>query len=136
MKHAVRHVVEQVTFELEVDDEIDLGLLAERREGPGICQVLQWSLDGADYDLTRSIQGYLAGKALLKNTESNIELGDDLTRLIAANTGATAPRDEQRVLLHIRDHQEKLIGRISERLLLLVPWHSGSCDSRVSDDSG
>ena len=37
MEHTVRHMVEQVTLELEVDDEIHFGLLANRRESPRIC---------------------------------------------------------------------------------------------------
>src|SRR5262245_18574632 len=74
MEHAVLHMVEQVTLELEIDDEIDLGLLADRREGPGVCQVLQRSLSRADHDLPRSIQCYLAGKALLKWAEPDIEV--------------------------------------------------------------
>jgi hypothetical protein len=123
MEHPIRNMIKQVTFELKVDYEIDVSLVRNRRESPCICQVLQRSLDGAHQHLPWSFQGDLAREAFLEWSESDDEIGYDLSLILAVDTRAAAPGDEQGIVLHVGDDREKLVGTKSKRRLLFMTWH-------------
>ena len=62
VEHPGCNVIKQMTFELKVDDKIDLCRVsdvcrvADRTERPRVCQVLQRPIDGVHEHLSRSIQ--------------------------------------------------------------------------------
>jgi hypothetical protein len=123
MEHPIGDMIQQMTFELKVDYEIDVGLVASRRESPRICQVLQRALDGTHQHLPWSLQGDLAREAFLEWSESDDEVGYDLSLILAVDTRAAAPGDEQGIVLHVGDDREKLVGTIGKRRLLFMARH-------------
>src|SRR5215469_15148505 len=95
LKHVVGHMVEEMTLELEVDDEVYLCPVSHWRERPCVCQVLKRSpFDRPHQNLAGSIQRDLARKTFLKRAEPDLEFGDDLLRTLAVDAGAGAPRHE------------------------------------------
>jgi len=71
----VGRVIEEVTLELEVDNEVHMSPLARRRERPRVRQVLQRSpFRRAHQHLPRSIQRDLARKAFLERAEPDLVL--------------------------------------------------------------
>lgn len=123
LEHPVGNVVKQMTLELEVDHEVDVSLVPNRRKRPHVCEVLQRSIDGVHSYLSRTIQRDLARKALLKRTESDDKTGDDFLLRLAKNASAAAPGDERGIIPYVRDDFKKLVGTVGERRLLLVTWH-------------
>jgi hypothetical protein len=123
MKHPIRNMIKQMTFELKVDYEIDVSLVPNRRESPCICQMLQRPVDGAHQHLSRSLQSNLAREAFLEWSESDDEVGDDLSLILAVDMDAAAPGDKQGIVLHVGDDREKLVGTIGERRLLFMTRH-------------
>ncbi|HME27083.1 MAG TPA: hypothetical protein VKI44_38145 [Acetobacteraceae bacterium] len=126
VEHPNGDVIKQMTLELKVYDEVNVGSVPDRRECPRVRQVLERPFDGAHVHLSRSVQGHLTGETLLEWTEPDDEVGDNLVRVRAVDSRAAAPGNEQGIRLHVRNDAEKLIGTIGERCLLLVTRHSGS----------
>ena len=56
VEHPARNVIKQMTFELKVDDKIDLCGIAYRNERPPVCQMLQRSIDGRGEHLSPLIE--------------------------------------------------------------------------------
>src|SRR5580692_1238294 len=104
MEHPIGNMIEQMTFELEIDDEINASLIAYRCESPSVCQVLQRPLDGAHKHLPWPVQGDLAREAFLEWAEPDDKVGDDLSPVLLADTCATAPRHERGIVLHVCHH--------------------------------
>ena len=102
VEHPIGNMIEQMALELKVDDEVDVGLVANRRERPCVGQMLQRTFDGAHQHLPRPVQRDLAGEAFLEWTEPDDEVGDYLALIPAMNTCAAAPRHEQGIILHVR----------------------------------
>jgi hypothetical protein len=123
VEHPRRHVIKQMTFELKVDDEINLCRVCERIERPSVCEVLQRPIDGVHEHLSRSIQRDLACETFLEWAEPDDEFGDDLSFVLAVETCTATPGNERGILLHVRHDREKLIGAIMECRPLLVMWH-------------
>ena len=48
MEHPVDNMIKQMALELKVDYEVDVSLVPNRCECPGVGQMLQRSFDGAD----------------------------------------------------------------------------------------
>lgn len=91
LKHTVGNVIEQMTLELKVDDEVDVSLVPNLRERAAVCWVLQWPFDSTHNDLAQSVQRDVAREALLEQTEPDDKVGDDLSLGLAADTRAAAP---------------------------------------------
>jgi hypothetical protein len=123
MEHPIGNMIEQMSLELKVDGEINVCPVPNRREGPSVGQVLQWSFDGAHQNLSRPIQRDLAGEAFLEWTEPDDEVGDYLPLVLTVDTSAAAPRHEQGIVLYICNDPEKLVGIIGEHRLFLVTRH-------------
>ena len=66
-------------------------------------------------------------EVFLERPEPDLEFGDDLLRTLAADPRAEASGREEGIVLHVHHDREKLVGRVSERLLLLVMRHVFSC---------
>ena len=95
MEHVVSYVIEEVALELEVDDEVHMSPLARWCERPAVSQVLQRpTLSSAHQHLPRSIQRDLACKAFPKWAEPDLEVSDDLPRVLAVDTRPAAPGHE------------------------------------------
>lgn len=124
LEHIVCNVIEQVAFELEVDQEVDESAGGCRGEGPGVGQVLERSAFGcADQDLPGSVQGDLAGKAFAEWSEADFEVGEDLLRRVGVDAHAAAPGDEGGVVFDVGDDREELVGAVGEGFLFFVAWH-------------
>src|SRR5271166_5266603 len=123
VEHPIGNMIKQMTLELKVDDEVNVSLVPNRRERPRVRQVVQRPFEGAHQHLSRSVQHDLAREAFLKWTEPDDEVGDDLSLVLAVDTRAAAPGDEQGIVLHVSHDREKLVGTIGERRLLLVTRH-------------
>ena len=124
VEHVVGCMIEEVAFELEVDNEVHMSPVAHRREGPGVCQVLEWPAFSSAYqNLPRSIQCDLARKALLEWSKPDLEVSNDLLLILAMNANAAAPWHERGIVLHVRHDREKLVSRVGKRLFVLVTWH-------------
>src|SRR5271157_4284087 len=123
VEHPIGNMIKQMTLELKVDDEVNVSLVPNRRERPRVCQVLQRPFDGAHQHLSRSVQRDLARETFLEWTEADDEVGDDLSLVLAVDTRAAAPGDEQGIVLHVSHDREKLVGTIGERRLLLETRH-------------
>jgi len=123
VEHPIGNMIEQMTFELKVDHEVDNRLILNRRERPGVDQVLQRPLDGAHQHLSRSVQRDLAPETFLEWSKSDDKVGDDLSLILVEDTCAAAPRDEQWIVLYVCDDREKLVGTIGELRLLLMTRH-------------
>jgi len=94
MEHPIGNMIKQMALELKVNDQVNAGLFPGRSEGPDICQVLQRPLDGANKDLSGSVQRDLARETFLEWTETDDELGDDLALILALDSRPAAPGDE------------------------------------------
>ena len=68
-----------------------MSLITNRRERPGVRQVLQRSLNGAHQHLPRSLQRDLAREAFLEWSESDDEVGYDFSLILAVDARAAGP---------------------------------------------
>jgi len=123
VEHPGRNVIKEMTFELKVDDKINLCRVSDRNERPRVCQVLQRPIDGVHEHLSRSIQRDLACETFLEWAEPDDEFSDDLSLVLALETCPAAPGNERGIILHVCDDCEKLVGTIMERRPLLMMWH-------------
>jgi hypothetical protein len=123
VEHPARNVIQQMTFELKVDVEINLRRVPDRTERPRVCQVLERPVDGVNEHLSRSIQRDVTRETFLEWAEPDDEFGDDLSLVLAVQTRTAAPWNERGIIFHICHDCEKLVGAVLERRPLLVMWH-------------
>jgi hypothetical protein len=123
MEHAARDMIEQMTFELKVDDKINLCGVPDRNECPSVREILQRSVDGMHEHLSRSIQRDFTRETFLEWAEPDDQFGDHLSLVFAEETRTAAPRNERGIILYVRHDSEKLVGAIMERRPLLVMRH-------------
>jgi hypothetical protein len=62
-------MIKQMTLELKIDDEVNVSLVSNWREGPCVCQMLQRAFGGAHQHLSRPVQRDLAREAFLEWTD-------------------------------------------------------------------
>src|SRR5579859_236224 len=101
VEHLVGDMVEQMALELEVDDEINMGLVPNRRERPSVVQVLKWPVDSLDFYQSWSIQSNLAPESFVKRAKADGEVSGDLLQILLKNLRAGAPRHERRIILYV-----------------------------------
>src|SRR5271154_2837400 len=119
-------MIEQMAFELKIDDECNMGLVPGRGKGPRVCQVLQRPFDGAHQHLSWPVQRDLACEALLKWSKSDDQIGKDFSLVRAVDVRTVAPGNEQGVVRNIRYDLEKIVSTVSERCLLFMTRHRKS----------
>jgi hypothetical protein len=81
-------MIKQMTLELKTDDEVNVSLVSNWREGPCVCQMLQRAFGGAHQHLSRPVQRDLAREAFLEWTEPDDEVGDYLALILGDRTRA------------------------------------------------
>src|SRR5215469_17375468 len=120
-------MVEEVTFEYEVDHEVHVSPVAHWRKSPRVHEVLQRpSFDGVNLHLSRSIECDFTSKTFPEWAEPDLKVSNDFMLILTANARATTPRYEGRIFLHVRHDQKKLVCRIGKCLLFLMTWHIAS----------
>jgi hypothetical protein len=69
VEHLVGDMIQQISFEPEVDDEVDLGSIRDLREGLAVRQLLQRPINGAHQPLSWPVRCHLAREALSEEAE-------------------------------------------------------------------
>jgi hypothetical protein len=123
VEHPARNVIEQMTFELKINDEINLCRVTDRAERPRICQVLERPIDGLHEHLFWSVEGDLARETFLERAEPDDKFGDDLALVLAPEMRTAAPGNERGIILYVSNDREQLLGVIMERRPFLMMRH-------------
>jgi len=114
MKHGADRCLQDAVSELEIDKEVDLASLGVGEKAPDVAQVAKRSIFVAHVYFAWAIQCYAAGESFTEWSESDCKVRHYFPAAAASDACTHAPRQELRILCHIRHQIEHLVGPVGD----------------------